>query len=107
MAHAAKNHKTNSTEELHAQLLTLKSDVSDLAQTMRAIGVERKDDVKAAASHHVDAMQQKGKDTLESLQKSAVSAGAQAEQSVRDHPAAAIGIAAGLGFLVGLVASRK
>ena len=51
--------------------------------------------------------ERKGEEGLAQAQKSASDAYHQTEASVRENPAAAVGIAAAIGFVVGLLAGRR
>ncbi len=81
--------------ELSDQIRTLQADLAKLTQTMGEIAGGRVEKAKAAAA-----------ETMSHAQANALDAYAQAEDSVRRHPGTALGIAAGLGFLVGLLSSR-
>ena len=72
-------------DELSAQLDALKADMADLTQTMKNLGVAKVDDARAHAQDGVD----------------------QALDYVRDKPANALAVAAGMGFLIGLLSGRR
>ena len=60
-----------------------------------------------SASHAV----RQGRDTCEALQDQTVAgareAAAKADRKVRSHPYASIGIAAGIGFVIGLIVAKE
>lgn len=107
MARTATNGKDVSTADLQDQIATLKGDISMLADTIKEMGASQKSQVKVAAADKAEELRKKGKETLADAQKTAGEAAAKTEDSIRENPTAAVGIAAGLGFLVGLVAGRR
>ena len=108
MASSAKSSSTNgrasnsdiSIEDLSNQIEILKSDISTLTDTLgeyaKAKGVEAGETAKVKAQKVADAGREK-----------ALEAQLHAEDFVRTQPAAALGLAAGLGFLVGMITSRR
>lgn len=55
----------------------------------------------------LEAAVEKAKALYESLEKKTVAAAKAADQTVRDHPYQAIGIAFGVGLLIGVLAARS
>lgn len=76
-------------EDIAADLAALRADLAALVES------------KAAESR------QSGVDLLDRLRADAERHGREAEAVVRSQPGTALGIAAGLGFLVGLMAARR
>ena len=107
MARAAASNKTDTVEDLHEQIAILKSDIAALTGTVKDLGIEKKETLTAAASAGAEVLRLKGQAALHDAQKTASKAAEQAETVVRENPAAAVGIAAGVGFLVGMFAGRK
>ena len=107
MARATTNGKTDPQADLQAQITALKTDIASLAGTIKDMGAAQKDHLVAAASNKSEALRAKGEAALHDAQQTAGKVINEAETKVRDNPAAAVGIAAGLGFVVGLVAGRK
>ncbi len=81
--------KEITVDDLAAQIDTLKSDLSKLTHTLADFGVAKTEAATASAK------------------MKATEAQLQAEDFVRTQPATSIGLAAGLGFLVGMIASRR
>ena len=87
-------------EDLSTQIEVLRSDLSELVGTLSALGI-------AKSSELSDAAREKGEETAEYLALRAREAQAQAHQFISTQPATALGLAAGAGFLVGLLTSRR
>jgi ElaB/YqjD/DUF883 family membrane-anchored ribosome-binding protein len=107
MARAMTNGKTADAEDLHAQIAALKSDLSALSNTIADMGTARKDQIKASATDAANHLQAQGKAVMQDAQVAAGQAAEKAQQSVRENPAAAVGIATGLGFVLGFLTARK
>jgi len=94
------NAKNVSVEDLSAQMDILKNDLATLTKTLSDYGVSK----SADASRHV-------RETASELQaagrEKAYQAQAQAEEFVHNQPATSLGLAAGLGFLVGMMTARR
>lgn len=117
MAQARTNGKTDVTD-VSAQIDTLKQDVatltalmSDMAKDKTAEAKERAGlkaaALKASAVQTVDTAHSRAVETGEKLRSDAEAAYHKAEDTVRQQPAMAVGIAAGLGFLVGMMTTRR
>lgn len=95
------------TAELQAQIATLKADMSELTATVARYGRAQTEALKAQARNGLHTVAAKGQEQLTQAQEMAAAKYAETEDYVRAHPAASVGIAAGAGFLVGLLASRR
>ena len=104
MARATSNGTTTTDEttiaDLSKQIDVLRTDLSDLVGTLSALGISK-------SSELTDAAREKGEETAEYLALRAREAQAQAQQFITTQPATALGLAAGAGFLVGLLTSRR
>lgn len=78
-----------SVEDLAKQIETLKSDLASLTQTLADYGTSKSSDLAGAA---------KDKATEAQLH---------AEEFIRTQPATSLGLAAGFGFLVGMITARR
>lgn len=94
-------------DDLARQIETIREDLSALASLFGEVG-------KAEASRAKDKLKAQGKaaqdlseEQLERLRHTALSYRSEAEDFVRRKPEAALGIAAGLGLLVGLFLSNR
>lgn len=117
MAQARTNGKTD-MKDVSAQIDTIKGDIaaltalmSDLAEDRKTEAAARADDTASAlrrsAAQTIDTAQTKAVETGEKMRSDAEAAFHTAEENVRQQPAMAVGIAAGLGFLVGMMATRR
>ncbi|MHA3978398.1 DUF883 family protein [Halovulum sp. GXIMD14794] len=96
MARATSSNSEPTLDDLQAQISALKNDIATLTETLKDYG-------KAQGEH----LAAKGEAKLTEAQAQAMRAYADAETTVREHPATAVGVAAGLGFLVGLMTGRR
>lgn len=100
MAKDIGSHKDVTVEDLSIQIAILKDDIAALTGSMgdfsKSKAREATEQAKSAAYSYAEA----GKDRASEAQQSA-------EAFVRTQPATAMGIAAGVGFLVGLITARR
>lgn len=95
------------TAELEAQIATLTSDVAALTSTLSDYGKAQKAQLGEAASETLDLARQKGIEAAEQARLQTRDAVASAEKTVRANPGASVGIAAGVGFIAGILATRR
>lgn len=93
--------------ELSAQIEALRDDVAGLAESLAALGKAKGASLIDAARDEAYHLKARGEEKVAALQQRAVSMTAQAEDAVRENPQTALGIAAGLGFLFGVILSRR
>lgn len=107
-AQTAKSAKPQaSADDVRDQLAALQADVAELTKTVTSYGKARGEEARASVSQTAAELRQRA-DTLRSDAEAQLRQGyAQAETAVRDNPAAAVGIAAGIGFVLGLMSSRR
>ncbi|UWR26643.1 DUF883 C-terminal domain-containing protein [Sulfitobacter sp. S223] len=89
-----------SVEDLSAQITTLKNDLATLTQTMADLGAAKTNEAKKAAAKTAEDLHSAGRDKI-------LEAQLQAEDFVQKQPATSLGLAAGLGFLVGILTARR
>jgi ElaB/YqjD/DUF883 family membrane-anchored ribosome-binding protein len=89
-----------SVEDLSKQIETLRKDLSKLTSSVADYGRGKADDLTTAA-------RVKSAEAADELSARARDAQAQANQFITTQPGLALGIAAGAGFLVGLLTSRR
>lgn len=94
-------------DDLSAQLETLRADVSQLTSLLGDYGRDRADQAGKSAKQRVADLRSRAEDDAERLRARAGDLAHDAENFMHERPATAIGIAVGLGFLVGLAASRR
>ena len=95
------------TDDVRAQLATLQNDIAALTKTVSDYGRAAGDDAKATAVRKAEDMRLRADSMREDAEAQLKSGYAQAETAVRDNPAAAVGIAAGVGFVLGLLSTRR
>ena len=96
-----------SSAELQAQIAALKSDIAALTSTIADYGKAKGKSAAASAKATMEDARAKGGEQLAVFQDEAVKAYRSVETSARENPAAAVGIAAGIGFLFGLLTTRR
>ena len=89
-----------SVEDLSAQIDILKNDLSTLTHSLSEYGISKSYDAKRAAQQTAADLHAAGRQTAREAQK-------QAEDFVHNQPATSLGLAAGLGFLVGMMTARR
>lgn len=89
-----------SVQDLSAQIETLKADLAKLTSSVSSYGQAKAYEAKDTAQKRASELTEAGMNKAYETQK-------QAEDFVRTQPAAAIGIAAGIGFLIGIVSARR
>ncbi|KNG93800.1 DUF883 family protein [Pseudaestuariivita atlantica] len=110
MARAQTNGKSAPKEfaELNDQIEQLQADIASLAEQMSDMAEAKKDDLRVRAAKGAAAARVKiadgadaARDAAADLQEQAQVLGARAIEKARANPSATLGIAAGLGFLLG------
>lgn len=95
------------TDDIRAQIAALQSDVAELTRTVGDYGRSRGDEAKAAAARKAEELKARADMVRHDAETQLRSGYAQAETAVRDNPAAAVGLAAGVGFVLGLLSTRR
>lgn len=99
--------KDATVADLSAQIETLRKDLSALTGTINDLGKAKSSELKEAASDRVEMAREKGAEAAEAVTSRAKEVHEQANDFVKAQPATALGIAAGLGFLVGMLNARR
>ncbi|MEM8577633.1 MAG: hypothetical protein AAGF60_07250 [Pseudomonadota bacterium] len=105
-------------EAINAQLAELSKSVETLAGTQKGRITAAAEDIRARAGSEAARLKDRAGEEAQRIQAQAAEMGeraresahqayAAAEDHVRKQPAMALGIAAGVGFLVGLLATRR
>lgn len=89
-----------SMEDLTRQLNTLKDDMAQLTSALGSYGQSVATGARDSAKERASDLRDAGVDRARQTQQ-------QAEEFIRTQPTTALGIAAGVGFLVGLVTARR
>lgn len=85
-----------SLEEISAQIEALKADLAGLTDAVGHYGKGRYREARSEAERHARHVRSEAEDY-----------GRQAQDFIRDQPATALGLASGVGFLIGLLVSRR
>lgn len=92
--------QTVTVDDLSEQIATLKSDIATLTSTMGDLGKAKTHEATQSAKDTVDHLATASRERALDAQK-------QAEEFVRTQPSTALGLAAGIGFLAGLIMARR
>ena len=95
------------SEQLSKQIADLKADLAAISKTLSEMGTARSDAAFESVRESALALRDQGEKALKDAQTRARDVGHQAADAVREQPAMAVGLAVGLGFLIGLVTARK
>lgn len=90
-------------EDIYAMMEVMKSDMQQLAKTIGEVGkaeARRASEGVKDTTHH---LRETGQEQVDALRAQAESYGRQVGTSVQDNPLAALGIAAGAGFILGML----
>lgn len=94
-------------QQLSDQIEALKSDIASISQTLVDMGTVRRDAVVSEASDKVAHLRKRSEQQLHDAQAKVEDIANQTTEAVRQQPAAAVGIAVGLGFMLGFLTGRK
>lgn len=94
-------------EDLSRQIEALRADLAGIAETLKALGIAQgkaaADEVRSRAEHARNA----GEQHVEEMRARLDEMIAEADRMARAKPVTAMGIAAGFGFLLGLLLGRR
>lgn len=107
MAQSAKNNVSELSGDVNQQMAVLREDIANLSAAVADYGKAQGLHLKSAAAEKAAQVAQSGTETAAAVKQKAEVAYSDAESAVRANPAAAVSIAIGLGFLVGLMTSRR
>ena len=100
-----------SVDDLAAQIDTLKNDISELTRVFSDFGSAKATEATRAVKDKAEELRSAGQEKASELHQAgrerALEAQLQAEDFMRRQPATALGIAAGVGFLVGMIATSS
>lgn len=97
----------NAQEILKADLQTLVNDAERLLEHSAALAGDKADELRDKIKLSLDKARASLEDTKESLHERGEAAVTAAEDYVQSNPWQSVGIAAGVGFLIGLLATRR
>lgn len=96
-----------STTDLTQQVETLRSDLAGLTEIIADLGKAQGERLGAAAAEKVKQAQDAGKAAADVAAERAELARMQSTDFIRTQPATALGVAVGVGFLIGWMSGRK
>lgn len=93
-------------QSLEADIAQLKADLANIAKQLQVTGEHSYGTARRAAAEGVDQLRAQGEAAMEKVRVNANDLEAQLAASVREKPLTALGIAAGVGFLLALMTRR-
>lgn len=102
--------KTNVAElnaDLSKQVAVLREDIANLTAIVGDYSKAQAGQLKSVAADKANELAKAGAHAANSAKATAEVAYSETEDAIRANPASAIGIAAGLGFLVGMLTARR
>ena len=105
-ATVAKIERNEAGEDVREQIAALRADVSGLTSALGDYVKEQKNYLASRASTGVESLKEAGKAGLKVTGQKASEVKSSAEEMVRENPASAVAISAGLGFVIGLLSRR-
>jgi len=97
----------DAADDVREQLTALREDLAGLKTAMAAYAKDRADAAQATAASGAEALRDAGKAGLKSAGDFAGNVRAEAEAHVRENPGTALAIAAGIGFLLGVLTRKS
>ena len=94
---------TVSTDRLVSDLKTVAHDAEDLLKASAGEVTEKARDARA----RLMAALERAKDACERLEEKAIAGAKATDKVIRDHPYQSIGVAFGIGVLIGVLVTRK
>ncbi|WP_417587777.1 glycine zipper domain-containing protein [Pararhodobacter oceanensis] len=107
MAQTSKSNVSELNSDVAQQMAVLREDIAALTATVTEYGKAQGEALKASAGAKAAGLAETGANAAGALKAQAEKSYSDAEEAVRGNPAAAVGIAAGVGFLVGMLTARR
>ncbi|MFC5387248.1 YqjD family protein [Aquamicrobium segne] len=95
-----------STADLEADIAQLKADIENLSKQLSEAGQKSYDSASKVAAKGVEHLRAQGEAAMESIKGNAQDFEEQMLVTIREKPVTSLAVAAGLGFLIGLVSRR-
>lgn len=92
---------------LSDQIASLKADLAKITSTLGDMGRHQSASAVEAARVRADQLKDMSAEQIDALRTRANDAAAQADAFVKDRPATAVGVAAALGFVLGLLTAKR
>lgn len=93
-------------QEMAARIAELRSEIASLTKTLSSLGAEKADDYRDAAERITAEAVSASRRAFGAARSEALSLEEGLERRVRENPLKAIGVAAGVGFLLALLTRR-
>ncbi|MBK5927305.1 DUF883 family protein [Rhodobaculum claviforme] len=94
-------------DHLAQQVAALRDDLAAIGETLKALGLSGGHKAAAHAREHAEGARAAGEAQIEEMRRRLDTVLSEADSAARKNPATAMGLAAGVGFLVGLFLSRR
>ncbi len=94
-------------DDLHNQITILRNDIASITDTLGAMAKAQKDGMTEAAQKRFDDARARGADALSTAQAQASALNEQAHEFIHEKPALSLGMAAALGFVVGILTTSR
>ena len=107
MAQSAKDNVSELNTDVTKQMAILRDDIAALTATVAEYGKAQGSLLKTTAAEKAANLANTGAATADAIKLKAEKTYSDAEEAVRMNPATAVGIAAGIGFLVGMMTARR
>lgn len=107
MSQSAKSNVAELNTDVAKQMAVLREDIASLTATVAEYGKAQGALLKENASEKAAHMADTSAATAEAVKAKAEKTYSDAENMVRANPGTAVGIAAGIGFLVGMISARR
>ncbi|MDO5758199.1 MAG: hypothetical protein Q4P24_11935 [Rhodobacterales bacterium] len=98
---------TPDSEDLQDQIAALRKDIGAITETLTLMAKAQGNEMSDAARRRFDDVRARGTDAVSTAQSQANALNAQAQEFVQDKPALSLGMAAALGFVVGILSTSR
>lgn len=95
------------SEDLQTQVAILREDIKTITETLGEMAKAQRDDLTQAAQRRFDDARLRGARAVSSAQAQAHALNDQAHEFVQEKPGLSLGIAAALGFIVGILSTSR
>ena len=97
---------TETNPDLQAQVAALKEDIANIGATLAKIGKNSTKQARNSAASSMESAKLRGEEAFDDLRSQARDLEEQLTETVRENPLTTIAVAAGVGFLLALIARR-
>jgi ElaB/YqjD/DUF883 family membrane-anchored ribosome-binding protein len=96
----------SSSNDIDAQIQQLRDDIAALARSVASVGAEKADDYRSRARKAKNDATDASLQIMEAARDQAISLEKDLERKIRTNPLQAVAMAAGVGFLIAVLARR-